>query len=89
MTTSSISPWRARRWRPRTTTAVGAPPASSARGGRASAAPGRSPGCCRTWTSEHRLLGGAVVSTAWHHPACLDPRPADQYDLAPGADTGR
>ncbi|WP_407991750.1 hypothetical protein [Kitasatospora sp. CMC57] len=29
-------------------------------------------GCCRTWSSEHRLLGGAVVRTRWHQPVCPD-----------------
>ncbi|WP_405015998.1 hypothetical protein OHV05_01965 [Kitasatospora sp. NBC_00070] len=26
--------------------------------------------CCRTWSSEHRLLGGTVVRTRWHQPVC-------------------
>ncbi|MFD0574410.1 hypothetical protein ACFQ0T_40745 [Kitasatospora gansuensis] len=30
------------------------------------------PGCCRTWSSERRLLGGAVVRTRWHQPVCPD-----------------
>ncbi|MFE6869519.1 hypothetical protein ACFVFS_23565 [Kitasatospora sp. NPDC057692] len=27
-------------------------------------------GCCRTWSSEHRISGGAIVRTTWHEPAC-------------------
>ncbi|MGW6918629.1 hypothetical protein ACWGB8_33150 [Kitasatospora sp. NPDC054939] len=35
-------------------------------------APAVRPGssCCRTSTTEHRTLGGTVVRTRWHHPAC-------------------
>ncbi|MET9619002.1 hypothetical protein [Kitasatospora indigofera] len=26
--------------------------------------------CCRTWSSERLLPGGAVARTTWHEPAC-------------------
>ncbi|WP_190215105.1 hypothetical protein [Kitasatospora indigofera] len=44
------------------------PPArAAAAGARSRTGPGR---CCRTWSSERLLPGGAVSRTTWHEPAC-------------------
>ncbi|MFD0264478.1 hypothetical protein ACFXKJ_33965 [Kitasatospora indigofera] len=42
-------------------------PARAAAGARSRTGPGR---CCRTWSSERLLPGGAVSRTTWHEPAC-------------------
>ncbi|WP_405021299.1 hypothetical protein OHV05_34730 [Kitasatospora sp. NBC_00070] len=62
---------RARRRRPRSATPAGTTTVFATEH-QAPAAPNRLRACCRTWTSEHRLLGGTVVRTAWHQPTCPD-----------------
>ncbi|WP_329492774.1 hypothetical protein [Kitasatospora herbaricolor] len=44
-----------------------APARSAPAATRSRTGPGR---CCRTWSSERLLPGGAVSRTTWHEPAC-------------------
>ncbi|WP_329492992.1 hypothetical protein [Kitasatospora herbaricolor] len=66
------TPTRNRRRRRRPAALAGTAPAAQART-QMPPAPARARGtggCCRTWTSEHLSLGGTVVRTTWHEPAC-------------------
>ncbi|WP_431676083.1 hypothetical protein [Kitasatospora sp. KL5] len=63
---TSPSAERPRRRRPTTRTAAPDSPAPAAQ----ASGPPTAVFCCRTWSTERLLPGGAVVATTWHEPAC-------------------